>query len=212
MTRAHRTRVKVCGLCSATDALAAVRAGADAVGVVLADSPRRVTLDEAREVLDAVPPFVMRIGVFVDPALDEVAEAVESLGLMAVQLHGGETPDFCRRTKVPVVKAFRVGEGFRPADVEPYRGCAAAVLLDTYVPWAAGGSGRAFAWDDALLPKGIPVIVAGGLTPVNVAECIRAMAPYAVDVASGVEESIRVKDHARLTAFFDAVRAADEEE
>lgn len=212
MRRAHRTRVKVCGLTSPADAAAAARTGADAVGVVLADSPRRVTLDEARDVLEAVPPFVARVGVFVDPTLAEVAVAVEALGLTAVQLHGGESPDFCRRIAVPVVKAFRVGDGFRPADAEPYRGCAAAILLDTYVPWAAGGSGRAFAWDDDLLPEGIPVIVAGGLTPANVAECIRTLRPYAVDVSSGVEERIRVKDPALVEAFLAAVRATDEEE
>jgi phosphoribosylanthranilate isomerase len=209
---AHRTRVKVCGICSAAGAVAAVRAGADAVGVVLTDSPRRVTLDEARDVLRAVPPFVARVGVFVDPTLAEVTEAVESLGLTAVQLHGEESPGFCQSMTVPVVKGFRVRDGFRPAVVEPYRGRVAAVLLDTYVAWAAGGTGRAFAWDDAVLPDGIPAIVAGGLTPANVGECIRAMRPYAVDVSSGVEESIRVKDPALLEAFIAAIGVADGQE
>lgn len=212
MTRSRRTRVKVCGLCSAADALAAVRAGADAVGVVLADSPRRVTLDQARDLLEAVPPFVTRVGVFVDPTLAEVAEAVDTLGLTAVQLHGSETPAFCREVGVRVVKAFRMRDSFGAADVEPFRGSVGAIMLDAYVPGVAGGTGHAFAWDRAILPEGTAVIVAGGLTPENVGECVRVLAPYAVDVCSGVEERPRVKDHARLAAFFEAVRAADEEE
>lgn len=213
---AHRTRVKVCGLTSATDAEVAVRAGADAVGVVLADSPRRVTPAEAAVVLEPVPPSVLRVGVFVDPALDEVVEAVRVAGLTAVQLHGGETPAFCvdvhEATGVAVIKAFRVGAGYAPEDVEPYRGGVEAVLLDTYVKGTAGGTGETFAWDPALLPDGVPVWLAGGLAPANAAEAVRAMHPYGVDVSSGVEARMRVKDPARVEAFVAAVRAVDEEQ
>ncbi len=206
-----RTRVKVCGLCSADDARAAVLAGADAIGVVLADSPRRLTLAQAEEVLADVPPLVTRVGVFVDATGDDVVAAVRRLRLGAVQLHGSESAAFCERIDAPVVKAFRVGDGYTVADVEAYRGSVCAVLLDTYVPGLPGGSGRSFLWDSALLPDGIPVIVAGGLRPGNVGDAVRALRPYAVDVSSGVEERPRQKDKAALAAFMAAVRAADEE-
>ena len=207
-----RTRVKVCGLCSALDARAAVRAGADALGVVLAQSPRRVTLDEAAEILAGTPPLVARVGVFVDAPASDVGEAVHRLGLTAVQLHGEETPEYCAAMPVPVIKGFRVGGGYTPADVEPYRGSIAAVLLDTFVPGAAGGTGRSFVWDTALLPEGMPVLLAGGLRPDNAADAVRALHPFAVDVSSGVEERSRHKDHVRIDAFMAAVRAADEED
>lgn len=208
---ARRTRVKICGVCSYEDAAAAVAAGANAVGVVLAGGPRHLELREAAEVLAAVPRSVTRIGVFVDPSAREVAEAVEVLRLRGVQLHGSESPAFCSTAWASVIKAFRVGEGFDPAVMEPYRDCIAAALLDTLVPGEAGGTGRTFRWDIALATGGPPVMLAGGLTPENVGEAIRRMRPYAVDVSSGVESSPRRKDHARMAAFVAAVRAADEE-
>jgi len=216
MSGAHRTRVKVCGLCSMADARVAVRAGADATGVVLAASPRRVTPAEAAVVLGLVPASVMRVGVFVDPTLREVEEAVRVAGLTTVQLHGEEPPTFCHAvrlaTGVTVVKAFRVGAGFTAADVEPYRDVIGALLLDTYVKDAAGGTGQTFRWDPALMPADLPVWLAGGLTPANVGDAIRAMRPYGVDVSSGVEARVRVKDPRQVAAFLAAVRATDEEE
>lgn len=210
--RAQRTRVKVCGVTNPEDAAAAVLAGADAVGVVLAESPRRVTLDEAAEAFAVLPPLVSRVAVFVDAPPGEVSEAVDRLGLDLVQFHGGETPERCASSPVPVVKAFRVGTGFAHASLEPYRGSVAAVLLDTYDPQRHGGTGKTIAWHTLTrIPGGAPVFLAGGLTPANVGEAVRAVRPYAVDVSSGVEERPRHKDRLKLRAFVAAVRAADEE-
>ncbi|MBE0477086.1 MAG: phosphoribosylanthranilate isomerase [Coriobacteriia bacterium] len=209
----RRTRVKICGLTDPADAAAAVRAGADAVGVVLADGPRRLTLDAAERVLAEVPPMVARVGVFVDAPEALVAEAVRRLGLTAVQFHGAEPPEACASCVAPVIKAFRVREGFSAHGIDPYRRSAAAVLLDTFVEGVAGGTGRTFPWErfrDSL-PEGLPVIVAGGLDPVNVGSAVRALRPYAVDVSSGVEELPGAKDHVKVEAFVAAVRNADSE-
>jgi phosphoribosylanthranilate isomerase len=204
--------VKVCGLTSADDAAEAVRAGADAVGVILAESPRQVTLTEAEQIFAAVPPFVARVGVFVDAPADYVERAVARLNLAAVQFHGYETPEQCAAAPAPVIKAVRVGRDFDDSELEHYLGVVAGLLLDTLVEGVDGGSGRTFPWERvAPLPAWAPVIVAGGLNPVNVGGAIRALAPYGVDVSSGVEERLRYKDRARLHAFVAAVRAADEE-
>lgn len=207
-----RTRVKVCGLTTPLDAAAAVRAGADAVGVILADSVREVSLGDAEKILAAVPPFVARVGVFVDAPAELVASAVTRLNLTAVQFHGAETPGCCAAAPAPVIKALRVGPGFEPSDAEKYRGSVAALLFDTYVEGMDGGTGRTFSWEDALpLPEWTPVIVAGGLHPGNVSGAVRALRPFAVDVSSGVEERPCHKDRLKLHAFVAAVRAADEE-
>ena len=210
--RSLRTRVKVCGLCSAADARSAVRAGADALGVILVpESRRHVTPDEAAAIYADVPPFVARLGVFVDAPADEVADVARRLHLSAVQLHGSESPEYCASMPVPVVKVFRVGKGFDPSSMEPYRGVVAGALLDTLVDGIHGGTGRAFAWEDlSPLPAIAPLIVAGGLRPTNVGVAIRALRPFAVDVSSGVEERPRHKDSYRLAAFVSAVGAADE--
>lgn len=208
-----RTRIKICGLTRAEDAAAAVAAGADALGVVLAPSKRQVTLDQAAAVFADVPPLVARVGVFVDAQADAVWEAVARLGLTAVQFHGDEAPETCAAAPVPVIKALRVEPGFDAADVGRYRGAVAALLLDTYVAGEHGGTGMAFDWDRVagLLPRDIPVVLAGGLGPDNVAEAVRTLRPYAVDVSSGVEQAPAVKDHAKVAAFCEAVRAADGE-
>lgn len=211
--RTQRTRIKICGITNAEDATAAVKAGADAIGVVLTEGPRQVTLDEAADALRVVPPFVGRVGVFVDPDPSFVDEAVTRLQLTAVQFHGEETPDACAGAPRPAIKALRVGEDTDfAARFEAYRGAASAFLLDTFVSGTSGGTGVTFAWEKALpLPRFAPVIVAGGLTPVNVPLAVAAMRPFGVDVSSGVEERRRHKDHQKLQAFVAAVRAADEE-
>jgi phosphoribosylanthranilate isomerase len=209
---ALRTRVKICGLCSAADALACVRAGADAVGVVLVPGSRRgVLVEEAAQIFADVPAMVARVGVFVDSPAEEVVDAAERLRLSAVQLHGAETPQYCAAVPVPVFKAFRVGGGFSTGDIEAYRGVVDAVLLDTLVAGQAGGTGRAFSWADlGDVPDVAPLIVAGGLTPANVGRVIGTLHPFAVDVSSGVERDARHKDPDRIAAFVAAVRSADD--
>ncbi|MDO8847602.1 MAG: phosphoribosylanthranilate isomerase [Coriobacteriia bacterium] len=208
-----RTRIKICGLTRPEDAAAAVAAGADAVGVVLAPSRRQLTIDQAAEVLADVPPFVARVGVFVDAHADDVWEAVSRLELTAVQFHGDEAPETCEMAPAPVIKALRVGPGFGIASTDAYRGVVSALLLDTLVAGEAGGTGVAFDWYAVAgrLPEWAPVVLAGGLGPENVAEAVRALRPYTVDVSSGVESAPGVKDHRLIEEFVAAVRGADGE-
>lgn len=217
------TRIKVCGLTRASDASAAVAAGTDALGVVLAPSPRQVTIDEAETVFADVPSVVVRVGVFVDPDPAFVAEAVDRLGLGAVQLSGSEPPEFCAdlagqlstRDAGPVglIKAFRVGPNFTVSVIAPYLPYVSAILLDACVAGLPGGTGRTFDWQLARgVPTDVPLIVAGGLAPENVAGAVRALHPFAVDVSSGVESAPGLKDHRKIQSFVAAVRAADEEE
>ncbi len=205
-----RTRIKICGITRAQDAEAAVAAGADAVGLIFAESKRRVTLEQAAGIAAAVPPPVARIGVFVDPELAFVEEAICAAGLTAVQLSGDESPELCDAISIPCIKVIAVGTDFGFSQAEPFRGHATALLLDTYDSQLRGGTSQTFSWQRVGVVSGwAPVCVAGGLTPGNVGEAIAAMRPFAVDVSSGVESAPGIKDHALIEAFCAAVRAAD---
>lgn len=209
----HRTRIKICGITNARDAALAVAAGADAVGVIFAPSPRQVTVEQAAAALAEVPVPVGRVGVFVDPTEEEVAEALNRCGLTAVQFSGHEAPRLCDAIRVPVLKAIHIGTDFDFEAVEPYRGHAAALLLDTYAAGIAGGTSQAFDWQSlGVMPRWAPVFVAGGLNPNNIAACIAALRPFAVDVSSGVEASPGIKDPDKIAAFCAAVRDADQED
>jgi phosphoribosylanthranilate isomerase len=208
----HRTRIKICGITNAADAALAVAAGADAVGVIFAESPRQVSVAQAAAALVDVAFPVARVGVFVDPTAEEVARAIEACGLTAVQLSGHEPPELCDTLGVPVLKAIHIGTDFGFEAAEPFRGHAAALLLDTYVAGKAGGTSQAFDWQRlGELPGWAPFFVAGGLNPTNVAACVAALHPFAVDVSSGVEASPGIKDPDKITAFCAAVREADQE-
>ena len=208
----QRTRIKICGITNAADAALAVDAGADAVGVIFAPSPRQVSVAEAADALARVAPPVARIGVFVDPTAEEIAVAVAACGLTAVQLSGHESPELCDSLRVPVVKAIHIGTDFDSEEVEPFRGHVVALLLDTLVAGKAGGTSQAFNWQRLdVLPGWAPSFVAGGLDPDNVGACIAALHPYAVDVSSGVEASPGIKDPYKIIAFCTAVRDADQE-
>lgn len=208
-----RTRIKICGLTRPEDAAVASAAGADAIGVILAPSKRRVTVEQAAEICRRVPAFTMKVGVFVDPTLEEVREAVERAGLGWVQLHGDESPEFCAAVGVPVTKTFRVGPDFDPSVAERYEGAVSLLLLDTFVPGEAGGTGVAFDWQALAgrLPKVAPIAVGGGLRPENVGEAVRLLRPFAVDVSSGVEVGPGVKSVGLIDRFVQAVWAADQE-
>jgi len=208
-----RTRIKICGLTRAEDVASAVAAGADAVGFVFAASPRQVTPAQAAAAAAAAPPQVARVGVFVDPTLEEVEQAVEAAGLTAVQLCGCESPELVSAISVPVIKVLPVGMDFDWKRAEPYRGNAAALLLDTYVPDKAGGTSQTFHWQSiGEVPGWAPLYVAGGLCASNVGDAIRVLRPFAVDVSSGVESSPGIKDPKMIEAFCAAVRCADEGE
>jgi phosphoribosylanthranilate isomerase len=199
-------RVKICGVTRVEDARAAVEAGADAIGFVFyPPSPRAVALERAVEIARELPPFVARVGVFVDPEETAVRNAAELAGLTALQFHGSESPEFCRRFRIPVIKAFRMQTASSLDLLEAYREL--PWLLDSFAPGQLGGTGVAFDWAlaQAAKQRNPRLILAGGLTATNVAEAVRQVAPYAVDVSSGVEVAPGVKDHAILREF---IRAA----
>jgi phosphoribosylanthranilate isomerase len=180
-------RVKICGIRRLEHALAAAAAGADAVGFNFWRPGRRYVAPEtARAIARALPPFVARVGVFADEDPGTIREIAGLVGLDALQLHGAESPEFCRQFDRPIIKGIKVRGRESLGDLGRYR--VAAFLLDTHVPGAMGGTGRTFDWSLAAAAGAVgPVILSGGLTPENVAEAIRAAEPYAVDVASGVE-------------------------
>ncbi|OEC40001.1 N-(5'-phosphoribosyl)anthranilate isomerase [Pseudomonas sp. 1D4] len=202
-------RVKICGITRVEDALAAVAAGADAIGLVFyAPSPRAVTAEQARVIISALPPFVTTVGLFVDMPGEELDSVLATVPLDLLQFHGDESPDVCRRHGRPYLKALRIRPGDDvPALIERYSD-ASGVLLDTHVPGTPGGTGEAFDWSLVPSAPSRPVVLAGGLTPGNVAEAIRRVRPYAVDVSGGVEAAKGIKDPVLIRAFIDAVRTA----
>jgi phosphoribosylanthranilate isomerase len=203
-------KIKFCGITSRTDGERAVAAGAWAIGLVFwPHSPRACKPDAAVEIAAALKRRVEVVGVFVNPTLEEVTRAADAVGLTMLQLHGDEGPAFCseaaRRTGCKVIKAARVRSG---ADLQALSSFHTDYhLLDSYTPDAPGGTGQTFEWDLARTHRGkLPVILSGGLTPENVAEAIRAVRPFAVDVATGVERAPGRKDPDRLQAFAASVR------
>jgi len=204
------TAVKICGITRVEDALAAAHAGAQAIGFVFyPPSPRAVTPERAAEIIRALPPFVTTVGLFVNaaPAAINAALAVARVDLM--QFHGDERPEGCRLYGVPYMKAVRVRPGVDLLQYAQEFGDAKALLLDAYVEGTHGGTGATFDW--GLIPRTLPlpVVLSGGLAPENVADAIRRVRPWAVDVSSGVESEKGIKDAAKIAAFISGVRDAD---
>ncbi|MHB1411973.1 MAG: phosphoribosylanthranilate isomerase [Thermoleophilia bacterium] len=203
-------RVKICGLTNPGDAMRAVAAGAWAVGVIFApESPRRVTRQQAAAIMAAVPPGILKVGVFVNAGEEEITAAVRECGLGAVQLHGEESPAFCRRigeiTGAAVIKAVRVAGRETLGSVASFD--TDFILLDTYQPGRRGGTGESFDWNIAReLSENLRsgrVILSGGLGAENVIEALDAVGPYAVDVSSGIETAPGVKDPGEMERLFD---------
>jgi len=202
-------RSKICGITRIEDALAAVEAGADAIGFVFyAKSPRAVTVQQARAIIQALPPFVTTVGLFVNASRCELGEILDAVPLDLLQFHGDEAVEDCEGWHRPYIKALRVKAGDDIAAAVDAYPSASGMLLDTYVEGVPGGTGEAFDW--SLIPQGLskPLILAGGLTPENVADAVARVKPYAVDVSGGVEASKGIKDHAKIHAFINAVRKA----
>ncbi|KAA8704354.1 MULTISPECIES: phosphoribosylanthranilate isomerase [Pseudomonas] len=202
-------RSKICGITRMEDALAAVEAGADAIGFVFyAKSPRAVTVQQARAIIAGLPPFVTTVGLFVNASACELNETLDAVPLDLLQFHGDETPDECAGYHRPYIKALRVKAGDDiAASCAAYAG-ASGILLDAYVEGIPGGTGEAFDW--SLIPQGLskPIILAGGLCAENVAQAIAQVRPYAVDVSGGVEQGKGIKDSAKIRAFMQAVRSS----
>jgi phosphoribosylanthranilate isomerase len=205
-----RTRVKICGITRAGDAASAVSAGVDAIGLVFyPQSPRYVAAHEAARVVSGIGPFVTVTGLFVDADPVEISAVLSQVPLALLQFHGSERNADCVRFGLPFIKSIAMRpdtDCLRLMDEYPD---ASGFLLDTWQPDLRGGSGRAFDWE--LVPKGLdrPVILAGGLAPENVAEAIRRVRPYAVDVSSGVESAPGIKSAERIRAFLTGVQVCE---
>lgn len=203
-------RVKICGITNLSDALAAIEAGADALGFVFYEpSPRYITPEACAEIVRLLPPYVSLVGLFVNEQAAKIIDVFKQCRLDIVQFHGDETPEFCEAIALPYYRALRVdSQRHSPDDVlgmaAPYVS-SKGVLLDTYTPGVHGGTGQRFDW--SLVPDTLPyVILAGGLDPSNVSDAIDAVKPYAVDVSGGVELSKGKKCTEKMRQFIDAVK------
>ncbi|HSL01038.1 MAG TPA: phosphoribosylanthranilate isomerase [Rubrobacteraceae bacterium] len=199
---------KVCGITNPGDARVAADAGADAIGMIFAESSRRVDLDKARKVAIALPDDVLKVGVFVNAGAAEVLEVAREVGLHLAQLHGDETPEMVaaiRGAGLPVIKALRVRNAGALAEIERYE--ADLFLLDAWSAKARGGTGERFDWELAKSLKGRGnIVVSGGLTPENVRDAIEFFEPYGVDASSSLEEAPGRKNDERVRRFVSAAR------
>ena len=204
-----RTRIKICGITSVEDGLAAAEAGADAIGFVFyPKSPRYVELARAAAIARALPPFVDVVALFVNEAPETVRAVLATVPVNILQFHGDEDETYCRQFGRPYYKAARMGPGLDLVQYAASFPSAQAILLDAFVE-GYGGGGHTFDW--RLIPATLsrPIVLSGGLTVDNVTEAVRRVRPPAVDVSSGVEKAKGVKDHAKIAAFIAGVRNAD---
>lgn len=195
-------RVKICGITRLEDALHAAQAGADALGFVFYDkSPRHVTASQAAAIVGAVPPFITRVGLFVNAAPDFVKSLLQTVQLDLLQFHGDETPAYCAQFGKAYLKAVRVTADTDLLKYAAEFDAASGLLLDAYVPGVPGGTGATFDWK--FIPENFPklVVLSGGLTPENVADAIKQTRPWAVDVSSGVESAKGIKDGHKVAQF-----------
>jgi phosphoribosylanthranilate isomerase len=203
-----KTQVKICGITNAADGLAAADAGADLIGLMFCkESPRYVTLAQAAEISLALPRFLLRVGVFVNPPADLVMQAIGECNLTMLQFHGDEPSEFCTQFGLMSLKAIRVRDESSLQLLANYQ--TDAYLLDAYSGNARGGTGEKFNWNLAVAAQkyGKPIFLAGGLTPENVAEAVRTVRPFGVDVSSGVESAPGKKDPVKMKAFVAAAKS-----
>lgn len=204
-------KVKICGVTSVEDGIAAADAGADMIGLMFAEkSPRLISMETAAQIARAVPQYIVKVGVFVNPAEDLVLRAIGECGLAMLQFHGDEPPEFCAQFGVMSVKAFRIRNMESLKALPGYQ--TDAYLLDAYSATGLGGTGEKFNWNLAVEAKkfGKPIFLAGGLTPENVAGAVREVQPFAVDVSSGVESAPGKKDRDRIRAFVSRAKSGVE--
>ncbi len=206
----HMTRIKICGITRKQDLHAVARSGADAIGLVFYEkSPRHVSIQQAVELLRHVPPFVTVVGLFVNPSVDYMREVLAKVSLDVLQFHGEESSEFCQQFGKPYLKAIRVKAGVDLVECAARYASAQGLLLDAFVEGTQGGTGESFDW--ALIPQDLPlpVILSGGLHADNVAQAIRQVRPYAVDVSSGVEAGKGIKDAAKVASFIKEVKCIE---
>ncbi len=212
-----RTRIKICGMTRPADARCAVEAGVDALGFIFhPKSPRNIEPEAARAIIQALPPFVDAVGVVVDKPLAEVVELARFCGLQYAQLHGKESPEYCRSlaqeaAPCKMLKVFRVGPQTTAEELAPYGALVSGYLLDTYQKGVVGGTGAAFDWSLIRdLDIQVPLVLAGGLDADNISQALHQVRPYGVDANSGLEDAPGKKNHALIRKFIRAVRAFDQ--
>ena len=205
----HRVRVKICGITRLEDAVAAAASGADAIGLVFyPGSPRCIDTDTAAAIISVLPPFISKVGLFVNQNASEIESILRQVSLDYLQFHGEESPDECGRYNKPYIKSMRMEEKIRlTAEVKKYHG-SSSLLLDAHVTGMAGGTGQTFDWSRIPASLNKPIILAGGLTPGNVKTAITSVRPYGVDVSSGVEKSKGIKDPEKIASFIREVLTA----
>ena len=201
-------KIKICGFTNAENAQQVALTGIDAIGLnFYAKSPRHVNIDSAREIVAALPPFVNKVGLFVNANPSLIDEVLCEVALDTLQFHGDESPSDCAQYEMPFIKAIRVSPELDLIKTANEYSQASALLLDTYQPDVYGGSGKSFDWSLANIELDLPIILAGGLTPENVSVAINTAQPYAVDVSSGVESAKGLKDIDKIRAFISSVNS-----
>jgi len=202
-------RVKICGITNLQDALDAISLGADAIGFIFAKSPRHVTIEKVKEITNQLPPFVTRVGVFVDQPLEEVNKTLVDCVLDTAQLHGKESVEYCKQVNRRVIKAFRIHDEKSLEHLKEYEDITASFLLDTFVPGMAGGTGQTFDWGLALKAKKMvkrPIILSGGINESNIMQAIKTVHPDGIDLSSGVEKSPGIKDYDKMRKLFSLLK------
>jgi len=197
-----RTKIKICGITKLSNALEAVELGVDALGFVFfRDSPRYIEPKKAREIIDLLPSFISRVGLFVNASKEEVLLAISESRINMLQFHGDEHEDFCNQFNLPYIKAISFKDGINLLEYCRLFSSSSAILIDTYSQKMRGGTGKTFNWD--LIPKNLPspLIIAGGLDGSNVSSLINSVNPYGVDVSGGVELDKGIKDHKMMKNF-----------
>ena len=204
------SRVKICGITSREDAKLACDSGADAVGLVFyPPSPRCVSIKQAVEVVNTLPPFTTSVALFVNAQRQEIERILDQVDIDLIQFHGDEPEEFCSSFKRPYIKAVRMKQGLDLYTVQNNYASARGLLLDTYKKGIPGGTGEAFNWQNVPHDLTLPVILAGGLVPENIVQAIKQVKPYAVDVSGGVEASKGKKDREKIIRFMENVKRAE---
>ncbi|MFK5985831.1 MAG: phosphoribosylanthranilate isomerase [Pseudomonadota bacterium] len=202
-----QTRTKICGITNIEDGLFAIDCGADALGFVFyPPSPRNISVQDAAEIIKQLPPFVTMVGLFVDESRDVIEQTINQTQIDLLQFHGNEDEAFCQQFSFPYIKAIRMKDGLDIQQLIEDYSSARAILLDSYVAGIPGGTGEAFNWELIPAQTSKAIILAGGLTPENVAEAINIVKPFAVDVSGGVEKSKGIKDHKKIQDFIKSTR------
>ena len=206
-----RTRVKICGITREQDALAAIEYGADAIGLVFYEpSPRHVTVRQAVAIAGQLPPFVTTVALFVNAEPSTISQVVDEVGVDLLQFHGQECPEYCAQHRRPWIRAVRMKPDTDLPAIQGEFSAGRGLLLDAYRPGVPGGTGETFDWDRIPAQLAPRIVLAGGLNPQNIADALRRVRPYAVDVSGGVETSPGIKDPNMMKAFIEEVRNAEQ--